>query len=301
MKYINHQNVLVIGLAIIFLFLSSNFVNFSSATWGVSDDFEVDYVLENAEWTITHSENEQTGTGAQYKEINIPLNEVFEVTVDSVDEVWGVQFIVDNTTDTTNGFLTNDLFMLQFEHFLYYPAIESERLYSQGFDIEEITRGPFLIDWFFVEPTDDLWDFLVEVANIQYHQERENNYDYEAYFESDVEKAENEVVFDINMYGDFINSTLEIDMQFQHNIKFIWEEDSGKLLGYRISTSFSGTFYGLFISESLDLVLKENNYSLPNFKFVNYTGLIPGFTMFISMVSLIVFVSIIVKIRRNKK
>lgn len=270
-------------------------------SWQITYGTKVDYLLESASWTVFYGYDEASGEGCRFNDIKVKPNNEFEIHVGDIDPVWGVQYEIDNTTDTSIGFISTDMFLLQFENFLYYPTEECIRLYSEGFNATEVSLGPQMFGWFFIEPSDSMWAYFDELVDIEYHKSKTSLYDYQAYFESFFERRDKQAIFDVNMYGDFINDTLEVDMNFQHNLKFIWNDTTGILLGYRISTQFSGTFHGMSLGEKLDVVCKEADFDLPNFKFFNYTGFIPGFDFGISMIAILTITSFIVVIMKRRK
>lgn len=293
-------------LVIALILLLSSYFNQNSVidiegTWKVDDDTIVNYTIEKASWTIQIGDQIMESEGANFKGVKVAPTNTFDVEIINVDEQFGVEFIVDNSTATVSGEIASDLFLFELDKFLYYPEQEALRLSLQGFNSQEIIIGPKMISWFFVEPEDSLWNHCREIADIDYHKSRENNYDYEAYFESDFEIRENQAIFDMYMYGSFVNDTLETDMSFNHNIKFVWDSLTGILLGYRISSSVSGSIEDVILSESIEIVCKESSYSLPGFKFYNYTGFISGYQIAITFVGLSAGVIFSILLRRKRK
>ena len=273
----------------------------SKSEWKVSTGISAEYTLEEANWSVQYGELSELGEGGQFNNIKINPTETFEVEVIDVDDQWGVEFSVDNSTEISMGVTTTDGFIFEFTKFVYYPSEECARISIEGFNSVRIKHGPDIPAWLFIEPTQDLWDYFDEIEEIEYHKTRENNYDFEAYFEAFFELTNNQAIFDLHMYGDFINETLETDMQFDHNIKFIWQESSGILLGYRINSYLSGDFENQTISETLLMTCKQTEYSLPGFKFYAYTGFIPGFGFKTALISLVLLFALGIIIRKNKK
>lgn len=306
MKYPLKKKTQSLFLVIAFVLLLSPYFKQNSTiyiegAWGIDEDTVVNYTIEEANWKVQIGDQFVESEGANYKGVKVTPSNTFEVEVVTVDEQFGVEFIVDNSTATTSGEITSDLFLFDLNKFLYYPEQETLRLSLQGFNSQEIIHGPEMNSWFFVEPEDSLWDHFREIADIEYHKSRENNYDYEAYFEAYFEIRENEALFDMYMYGSFVNETLETDMTFNHNIKFVWDSLTGILLGYRISISLSGSVEELFVSELVEIVCKESSYSLPNFKFNNYSGLISGYQIAITFTGLAVGVIVSIFSKRKRK
>ncbi|MFW9922747.1 MAG: choice-of-anchor S family protein [Candidatus Thorarchaeota archaeon] len=293
---------LIASLTIILLIIISNVKYPVQGSWQISDGTKVDYLLESANWTVYYGLDTATGEGCRYNDIKVKPNNEFEIKVNDVDDVWGIEYEINNSTDSSIGSISTALFLLEFEHFLYYPTEECIRLFSEGFNENEISLGPNMFGWFFIEPSEALWSYFNEIIDIEYHKSRSSIFDYQAYFESFFERREKQAIFDVNMYGDFINDTLEVDINFQHNIKFIWNDTTGILLGYRISTQFSGIFYGLSLSEELEIVCREVDYNLPNYKFYNYTGFIPGYDFGITVIAIFtISISILIFLKRKKR
>jgi len=292
---------LVIGIILILSpYFNQNSTMDIEGIWEVDDDTIVNYTIEEANWEVQIGDQSEVGEGANYKGVKVIPTETFDVEVTNVDEQFGVEFIVDNSTATASGDIATDLFLFELSQFLYFPEQEAFRLSLQGFNSSEIVHGPEMISWFFVEPDDSLWDYLREIADIEFHKNRETNYEYEAYFESYFEIREEQAIFDMYMYGSFVNDSLEVDMNFNHNIKFVWDSITGILLGYRISSSVSGSIEEMILSHSVVIVCRENSYSLPGFKFFNYSGFISGYQIAITFVGLSAIVIFSIVIKRKK-
>ena len=282
-------------------YLSQNLAVNIEGTWEIDDETVVNYTIEGASWGVQIGDQSIGGEGVNFKGVKIAPSNSFDVEVVNVDEQFGVEFIIDNSTATASGEISSDLFLFELDQFLYYPEQEALRLSIQGFNRQEIILGPGMVSWFFVEPEESLWEHFREIANIDYHKSKESNYDYEAYFESFFEIRENQAIFDMYMYGSFVNDTLEIDMNFNHNIKFVWDSLTGILLGYRISSSVSGSIEELVLSESIGIICKESSYSLPGFKVYNYSGFISGYQIAITFAGLSAGVIFSIFVKRKRK
>ncbi len=293
--------LIIIFILILSPYFGKNSVIDIESVWKVDDKTVVNYTIEDASWNIQIGDQLSGSEGVNFKGVKVAPSNTFDVEIISVDEQLGIEFIVDNSTATASGEIASDLFLFELEKFLYYPEQEILRLSLQGFNKQEIDLGPEMNSWFFVEPEDSLWDHFREIASIDYHKSKESNYDYKAYFESFFEIQENQAILDIYIHGSFVNDSLEIDINFSHNIKFIWDSLTGILLGYRISTSVSGTLEEVIIYESIEIICKESSYSLPGFKFYNYSGFISGYQFVITFVSLSALVICSIVIKRKRK
>ena len=289
----------IISILLLSLFVSANTSIYTRGVWEINDSTTVTYEIETAYWEIGIGDRSIGSDGANFGNVKVDPTNTFDVEVDSIDENFGVEFTVDNSTASASGLISTDLFLYELAEFLYYPQQEVLKLSMQGFNAQEFEHGPQMISWFFVEPEESLWAYLAELTNLDYHQTKENNYEYKAYFEGDFEIRDDQALFDAYMYGSFANETLAVDMDFNHNIKFVWDSLTGVLLGYRISTIFSGTVDGLNIGESVEIICSKAGYTLPGFKFYNYSGIISGYEITIAVIgiSAIVITSFIV----NKK
>jgi hypothetical protein len=242
-------------------------------------------LLENSAWIIRVNDLEAGGDGASFNGINIDMNTRYDVDVLDVDDVWGVDFkVTNNTNANSNGLITTDMFYYQFSKFLYHPIEECDRLVNSGFNEEEIERGPPLIQWFFVEPEQDLWDFLDNLTTLDYHNSLPNSQLFEATLQADMEIVEGLVNFDMYMRGTYLNETEDSSVQFDHMIKFVWSEISGILHGYRVATSINGEYQGYTIRMELQMINRKSGYDLPKFKFLS--GFIPGFEFLIAIIGI---------------
>jgi hypothetical protein len=291
----------LIPLILIFIICSSSFAARTQAAWGSISGSSTEYLLENSVWIVNINNLEASGNGASFNEINIDMNTRFDVDVLDVDDVWGVDFKVTNYTDAnSNGFITTDMFFYQFSKFLYYPVEECNRLVNSDFNEEEIGRGPPLIQWFFVEPEQDVWDFLDNLTNIDYHNSLPDSLLFDATLQADLEIVDNLVIFDMYMRGTYLNETANTLVQFNHMVKFVWSEVSGILQGYRVATSINGKYQGYSIIEELQIINRKSGFELPKFKFIS--GFIPGFEFLVAMISLgaILVTTIIYRQKRKK-
>ncbi len=270
---------------------SSSFVIKTRAAWGDISGESTEYLLESSVWIVKINSLEASGEGAPFNEINIDRNTRYDVDVLDVDNVWGVDFKVKNHTNAnSNGLITTDMFFSQFSKFLYYPVEECNRLVNSAFNKDEINRGPLLVQWFFVEPEQDVWDFLDNLTTLEYHNALPNSLLYDATLEAELETVDNQVIFDMYMRGTYVNESSNTSIQFDHMIKFVWDKISGILLGYRIATYMYGQFQGFSITEDLQIINRQSGFDLPKFKFVS--GFIPGFEFLIVIIGIgTIFVS----------
>jgi len=291
----------VIPLVLTFIICSSSFAVKTQAAWGSISGSSTEYLLESSVWIVKINNLEASGEGAFFNEINVDMNTRYEVDVLDVDNVWGVDFKVTNYTSTnSNGLITTDMFFSQFSKFLYYPVEECNRLVNSGFNKDEINRGPPLIQWFFVEPKQDVWDFLDNLTTLEYHNSLPNSLLYGATLEAEREIVDNQVIFDMYMRGTYENETGNTSIQFDHMIKFVWDEITGILLGYRIATYMFGQYQGYSITEDLQIINRQTGFELPRFKFVS--GFIPGFGFLIAVIGLgTILVTSIIYSRKIKK
>jgi len=291
----------VIPLVLTFIICSSSFAAKTQAAWGSISGTSTEYLLESSVWIVKISNLEASGDGTFFNEINIDMNTRYDVDVLDVDNVWGVDFKVTNYTSTnSNGLITTDMFFSQFSKFLYYPVGECNRLVNSGFNKDEINRGPPLIQWFFVEPEQNVWDFLDNLTTIEYHNALPNSLLYDATLEAELEFVDNQAIFDMYMRGTYENESSNTSIQFDHMIKFVWDKITGILLGYRIATYMYGQFQGYSITEDLQIINRQSGFELPRFKFVS--GFIPGFEFLIAIVGIgTIFISTIIYSKRKKK
>ena len=291
----------LIPLILVLIISSSSFVFKTRAAWGDISGESTEYLLESSVWIVKINSLEASGEGAPFNEINIDRNTRYDVDVLDVDNVWGVDFKVTNyTSANSNGLITSDMFLSQFSNFLYYPVEECNRLVNSGFNKDEINRGPPLKQWFFVEPEQEVWDFLDNLTTLEYHNALPNSLLFDATLEAELETSENQVIFDMYMRGTFENESSNTSLQFDHMIKFVWDKISGILLGYRIATYMFGQFQGYSITEDLQIINRQTGFELPRFKFVS--AFIPGFGFLIAVIGLgtILIASIIYRKKKEK-
>ena len=275
-------------LMLTFIVCSSSFIVKTQAAWGDISGESTEYLLESSVWIVKINNLEASGDGASFNGINVDMNTRYDVDVLDVDNVWGVDFKVKNHTNAnSNGLITTDMFFSQFSKFLYYPVEECNRLVNSAFNKDEINRGPPLVQWFFVEPEQDVLDNL---TTLEYHNALPNSLLYDATLEAELETVDNQVIFDMYMRGTYVNESSNTSIQFDHMIKFVWDKISGILLGYRIATYMFGQFQGFSITEDLQIINRQSGFDLPKFKFVS--GFIPGFEFLIVIIGLgMIFVS----------
>ncbi|MBD3191173.1 MAG: hypothetical protein GF308_11035 [Candidatus Heimdallarchaeota archaeon] len=273
----------------------------SQANWGIEPGFQKVYVLDESSWSITYGGLSATGEGGTFQELRIAQGDSFSINVVQVDNNYGVEYILENQQEqSSTGFVDKANFIYEFANFLYYPTEEAGRLDQTGFNEEEIMLGPPIISWFFIEPTEDLWEFLEEVTTLEYHNSLQNADEFEGTLEADFAVEGENKVFDFYLRGDYINETKNIEIRFDHNIKFIWKISTGLLQGYRISSQFLGEYFGNEISEELNVACRVGTYSLPYFKFGGFSGLISGFRMGIVITSGLVIVTIYQLMKKRK-
>lgn len=301
MKFnIKKLSFVLIPLFLVLIISSPSFVIKTRATWGDISGETPEYLLESSVWIVKINNLEASGEGAPFNAINIDMNTRYEVDVLDVDNVWGVDFKVINYTNAnSNGLITTDMFFSQFSKFLYYPVEECNRLVNSGFNKDEINRGPPLIQWFFVEPEQDVWDFLDNLTTLEYHNALPNSLLYDATLQAELEIVDNQVIFDMYMRGTYENESSNTSIQFDHMIKFVWDKISGILLGYRIATYMYGQYQSYTITEDLQIINRQSGFELPRFNFVS--GFIPGYKFLITIIGLgTILISGIISSRRKR-
>jgi len=297
---IKKLSFVLIPLFLVLIISSSSFVIKTRAAWGDISGESPEYLLESSVWIVKINNLEASGEGAPFNAINIDMNTRYEVDVLDVDNVWGVDFKVTNyTSANSNGLITTDMFFSQYSKFLYYPVEECNRLVNSGFNKDEINRGPPLIQWFFVEPKQDVWDFLDNLTTLEYHNALPNSLLYDATLQAELEIVDNQVIFDMYMRGTYENESSNTSIQFDHMIKFLWDKITGILLGYRIATYIYGQYQGYSITEDLQIINRQSGFELPRFKFVS--GFIPGYKFLITIIGLgTILISGIISSRRKR-
>ena len=249
--------------------------NSVSSEWKVSPSDDVSYVIDESTWVVSLDEVEVSGTGGYFEGISVNKGTTFDVEVLSIDEEFGVTFRVDNSTDTTTSTINNDEFLFEFTNLIYYPYHECERLTHFDLDLDQVVFGPEILDWFFLDVNNDLWAFLTELTTDAYHEALPFYDQFNVLIQSAFEFQENLAFFDLYMTGDFENETAGTKVDFDHAIKFIWDNTTGILQGYRISTEILGTYENHQVAIAVEVEIRESSYTLPDFKF--YPGLFPGF------------------------
>lgn len=265
-----------IVLSFIVTFSSSFIIGTAQGVWRVAPGLETEYILERSRWTVEVDEESGTGEGGVFQSLIVSEGAFFSVEVLSVDESWGVDFQVSNSSKNSNSYIDYSSFLFAFVKFLYYPVEESERLINKGFDLQQISYGPAIINWFFIEPKEELWDFFDELCTIDYHNSLPNAQEFDLILEATFEIVNENAVFDYFIRGFYENSTFSTQIQINHNLKFVWSASSGILQGYRITSNFEGSYFGENIKEELEVVCREENYNLPSFKFGGLTALFSG-------------------------
>ncbi len=287
-------NILLIGIILITCIDTK-------ADYSDISDQTFNYVLDSSAWSVQVNDLIEGGTGGTFGNLNLPQRGQFSVEVLDVDANWGVDFRVSNATDNVLGHITNDEFLMEFAKFLYYPEEECSRITTEGFNSKDIVNGPEILDWFFIETEADVWDFMDNLTTVEYHNVLPGVYAYEAYLQAHFEHQNKQVMFDVYMRGSFENQTLDVNIQFDHSIKFVWNDTTGILLGYRISTNFNGLFASYSIAEEINVVIHLSGYDLPSFKFIS--AFIPGFEIGIAVftIGLIIVFNVIIRCIRKKR
>lgn len=303
MQFRVNSSQLLFILVLLYCFSTNIFVIHLHGNWEVEPGLQKVYELDESNWSITYGGLSTSGEGGTFHDLKIAQGDSFTVTVVQVDDNYGVGYLLKNTTEQTAAdFVDYASFLYEFANFLYYPEIEAERLYQTGFNESEIALGPPLLSWFFIEPIEDVWDFLEEVTTLAYHNSLPNTDEFDGTLEADFAEEGTNKIFDFYLRGTYINKTKNIEIDFDHNIKFIWRTSTGILQGYRISSQFSGEYFGNEISEELATACRLGTYSLPHFKFGGFSGLISGFRIPILIISSLVIVTLhqLLKKKRRK-
>ncbi|MEA2071076.1 MAG: choice-of-anchor S family protein [Asgard group archaeon] len=256
--------------------------------WTINPAEEISYVVEEAEWSIAFNNEDGSGKGGKIRNLTFKEGSTFSIEVTNVSEIWGIDYKIKNSTSTTNYFYDSTMFITGFSKLLYYPQEECKRIIEQYSIKPDIIYGPPLLPWFFIEDNSEVFNFLNEVTKSNYHSSIDRNETYEATMESDFENLEDIVKIDFYMNGYFSNESFNTDINFDHNLKFVWNKTSGILLGYRVQSQFEGTYRDNTISESLSLIIRKSGYILPEFKFGVLTGFLPGFTFSIVLSSILI-------------
>jgi len=281
--------VLFLSSSVLFA-LNDNQMNPVSSEWLVSPSDDVSYLLETSTWDVELDGTEVSGTGGYFEGLTVSQGTTFDVEVLSINELFGVNFRVDNSTNTITSYINNDNFLYEFTNFIYYPFHESYRLTHFELDLDQVVFGPEILGWFFLEIDTDLWDFLEDLTTNEYHEALPFHDLFDILLQADFEFQENLAIFDIYMNGDFENETDDTKVDFGHAIKFIWDNTTGILQGYRVTTEFQGTYQSHQVAITLEIVIRESSYDLPNFKF--FPGLFPGFNFVTTFAVLsVIFIS----------
>ncbi len=297
MKYQKRFNAYF--LIVIVTITSISIISKSNDAWNIIISDAISYNLDISEWEISYDGNTISGSGGYLKGLLINEPSIFSVEVIEIDEEWGVVYQVDNATDSVNEYMTMDRFYFEFLRFLYYCIDESRRLVDLGLNESRIQKGPTLIPWFFIDPTEETWEFLTNMSDINYHNSLPIVKNIQGNLRAGFERENSEASFDITIQGIVNNETENINLEFDHTLKFVWNSTTGILLGYRISSYFTGNLEGHTLSEQINVVCMQVNYDLARFRFLS--GFIPGFTFIIAIVSLSIFGIIILIIKKKGK
>ncbi|NHJ39263.1 MAG: hypothetical protein FK731_04460 [Asgard group archaeon] len=295
MKYQKRINAYF--LIVLVTLTSISIISKNNDAWNIIISDAISYNLDISEWEISYDGNTISGSGGYFKGLLINEPSIFSVEVIEIDEEWGVVYQVDNATDSVNEYMTMDRFYFEFLRFLYYCIDESRRLVDLGLNESRIQKGPELIPWFFIDPIEETWEFLTNMSDINYHNSLPIVKNIQGNLRAGFERENSEASFDITIQGIVNNETENINLEFDHTLKFVWNSTTGILLGYRISSYFTGNLEGHTLSEQINVVCMQVNYDLARFRFLS--GFIPGFTFIIAIVSLSIF-GIIILINKKK-
>lgn len=272
-----------------------------ASEWMVSPSDDVSYLVEESTWDVSLDNVDFSGIGGYFEGITVNKGTTFDVEVLSVDDELGVTFRVDNSTDTVSATMNNDKFLFEFLNLIYYPYQECDRLTHFELDLDQVVFGPEILGWFFLEANTDLWDFLEELTTEAYHTVLPFYDQFNVLLQADFVHEENLAIFDMFMNGSFENETEGTSVDFGHSIKFVWDNTTGILQGYRISSATLGTYQNHPVEISLQAIIKEVSYDLPDFKFL--TALFPGFEYLtaIAVFSTIILSQLVFKKFKQKK
>jgi hypothetical protein len=260
--------------------------NLVTSDYQVTPSDDVSYFIEESALGIIFDETEVSGTGGRFEGLRVNKGTTFDVEVLSINEEFGVSFEVDNSTDTVTSTINNDEFLLEFINFLYYPYHECDRLLNFEYDFDMVAFGPEILDWFFLDVNSNLWDFITELTTDAYHEALPFYDQFNVLIQSAFEFQGNLAFFDFYMNGEFENETEGTSVRFGHALKFIWDNTTGILQGYRVSTETIGSYQNHQVGITLEVVIRESSYDLPDFKF--YPGLFPGFNYLTAFAVLLV-------------
>ncbi|NHJ46778.1 MAG: hypothetical protein FK733_03220 [Asgard group archaeon] len=302
MTFKSRKQLLISSVIILALIFNSTIISHKSTADWTMPNSDVDYILEESEWTVEYNDVTVSTNSGYYNGLMVKELGVFTVDVIDIDEQWGVDYNVDNSTHDVNDYITSDKFFFEFLKFLYYPLDESKHLVETGLNETRVSMGFNILPWFFIETSEETWNYLANMSDINYHNLLPIVKNIEGSLRGDFVKAESEATFDIMIQGTVENSTLNINYNFDHTLKFVWNALTGVLLGYRISSYFSGTYSGFTISEQINVVCKQVGYALEGFRFI--AGFLPGYSFTISLIGLtIIAISFIVikQLRRKRE
>lgn len=289
-------SLMILLLAVYF---ATRFEQTTIATWGVQKNDTFTYIIEDTNWLINLDGYSQDGYGATFKTLEFNDKSSFNLQVLSVDENWGVEFRINNSTESTTGTISEDEFKFEILNRIYYSIYECKRIVTEGFNAKEIQQGPELLDWFFIQPETRTWNYLSNLSSVSFHNNLPRTNDISGTFVAEFTHDNSEAMFDLLLDGSIENKTLDTKIQFEHTMKFVWNGTTGVLLGYRFSAYFQGTYEGHVLSEQITVVMRLKGYILPKFKF--FTGFIPGFSFSMSIATFLVIVSFWLIHRKRKK
>jgi hypothetical protein len=292
-------------LLILIFFLTPTLCSKSNShynNWEVVVGTTTNFILDTATWSITFQDESAEGEIGRYNSMLIEKNSEFSVKVLTIDKNWGINYQIQNASGVkTTRSISTPNFRQEFTNFLFYHEYEFPRLIQEGFNETNISLGPPLPNWFFIEPTQDTWDFLEERTNSDFYEEKDIQNAYDSYLESIFERTDSKAVFDCFINGYYQIEEEDTDLDISHNLKFVWDEFSGILAGLRIASSFSGTFQGYSIKEEMNIVFHKKFYNLPDFKFGNVTSIFPISGLIIGFISILFIVSIYKKTKSRLK
>lgn len=272
------KTVLIIALflsASVILVINGIHTDFVESEYQVTPSDDVSYKIDESTWKVSLDEVEVEGTGGYFEGITVNQGTTFDVEVLSIDEEFGVTFRVDNSSDTVTSTINNDEVMFELSNLIYYPYHECDRLTHFELDLDLVAFGPEIIDWFFLDVNSDLWNFITELTTDAYHEVLPFYDQFDFTIQSLFEFQDNLAFYDLYMSGSYGNETEGTSVRFSHALKFIWDNTTGILQGYRMSSEIIGTYQNHLVEITLNVVIREVSYTLPDFKF--YPGLFPGY------------------------
>jgi len=297
LNFIRKQKIALLLLT--FILISTLTGQFKKTSTALEIDDSENYILDSGYWHIKVDDVEKYADGVILNGIRVTEGNSFSVTVEDIDEAWGIEFEFNNSTHSIIDYINNDEFLFEFSKNFYYPEEECKRIDAEGFDLEKTLSGPKMYHWFFLNPTDELWQQLDNFTTLEYHNSlpRENTYD--SFLRADLELTVAEATFDLYMYGTFKNEEENIAIQFDHIMKFVWQKSTGILLGFRTASYFTGNYKNFTITEDMEMICRKSGYDLSAYRYIS--GFLPGFEVIICLVGFVVLLTIPKIIAKRKK